>query len=154
MTNYEITLVIAPDMTEADAQKLEAKLHDSIAKKGGTIISHNSWGKHQLSYPISKHEFGYYASMIFALPADQIQELTNEIRLTAPIIRHLLISIDKEKVTLDDIRRGALIKEQLGQRTTDIPSTSRPRSTSRTGVTSRPTPPTAAPQPALSADFR
>lgn len=112
MNSYEITLVISPDMAEFEAQKAEAKINSSITKKGGNIINNNFWGKHELAYPIKGHEFGYFATTVFSMPGAAISELTSEIRLTPEILRYLVISLEKENIKVDDLKKMDLLKEQ------------------------------------------
>lgn len=112
MHNYELTIVISPEMVELDAQKLEAKIHNSITKKGGSIVNNNFWGKHELAYRLGKHEFAYFATAVFNLSGEAISELVSEIRLMPEILRHLVISLDKEKIKLEDLKKMELTREQ------------------------------------------
>ena len=112
MNHYEITFIVSPDMPEADAQKVESKIHSSIAKKGGSVISNDFWGKHEFAYPIRKHSAGYYTTAVFNLPPEHTSELVTEIRLMPEILRHLLISLEKEKVKVEDLKKMDLFREQ------------------------------------------
>lgn len=105
MTNYELTYIIPPDRAEFEAQKVEAIIHEHITKRGGTLISHDFWGKQQLAYPIKPHEFGYYATVIFALEPDKLEDFVKDLQLMPEVMRHLLISLDKEKIKLTDIKK-------------------------------------------------
>ena len=105
MVNYELTYIIAPDRAEFEAQKVEAAIHENITKRGGTLISHDFWGKQQLAYQIAKHDFGYYATMIFSAEPEVIEEFTTELQIMPEIIRHLLVSLDKEKIRLADVKK-------------------------------------------------
>jgi small subunit ribosomal protein S6 len=105
MTNYELTYIISPDRAEFEAQKVEATIHEAITKHGGNLISHDFWGKQQLAYHIGKHEFGYYATVIFAVEPEEIEEFLKDFQLMPEIMRHLLISLDKEKIKLADVKK-------------------------------------------------
>ncbi|MFH0905326.1 MAG: 30S ribosomal protein S6 [bacterium] len=117
LTNYEITVVVPADVSEADAQKVIAKLHDSITKKGGSVYSQDFWGKQRLAYPINKHEFGYYATLVFNLLPATMAELANEVRMMPEILRHLLISLDKEGIKPGSLKRVEPFREQAAPRT-------------------------------------
>lgn len=109
--NYEITLLISPETQEMDVQKIVAKLQNQIAQKGGRIFSTDMWGKQRLAYPIGKFEFGFYAALVFSYPTAGLNELTHDIKLMPEIIRHLALSLEKEGVTPETMKRTDPFKE-------------------------------------------
>jgi len=137
MNNYEITFIISPDMAEFEAQTIEAKIHGSVTKKGGSIISNNFWGKHEFAYSLRGHDLGYYATAVISLPPEDVNELTSEIRLMPEILRHLLISLNKEKIRVEDLKKMDLFREQ--------PTPVGRPTTRRAPVAIRPSAPVAAP---------
>lgn len=100
---YELTLLINPDLTEFDVQKVTDKFKKYITTHKGEILKDYSWGKKQLAYPINKSEFGYYHTLVFSITGDNIKELTKEIQLSPEVFRHLLISLEKEGITVDQL---------------------------------------------------
>lgn len=132
--NYEITLLISPETQEMDVQKIITKLQNQIAQKGGRIFSTDMWGKQRLAYPIGKFEFGFYAALVFSYPTAGLSELTHDIKLTPEVIRHLALSLEKEGITPETMKRVDPFKEApLNER-----STSASRSTAAAGHTSVP----------------
>ena len=91
MTNYELTYIISPDRAEFEAQKVETSIHENITKRDGNLISHDFWGKQQLAYNIDKHDFGYFATVIFSIEPEEIEEFLGEFQLMPEVMRHLLI---------------------------------------------------------------
>lgn len=110
--NYEVTLLISPETQEVDVQKLVTKLQNQIAQKGGRIFTVDLWGKQRLAYPIGKFEFGHYATLVFSHPAASFNELAHDIKLMPEVIRHLAISLEKEGLTPETIKRVDPFKEQ------------------------------------------
>ncbi|MFA5967295.1 MAG: 30S ribosomal protein S6 [Patescibacteria group bacterium] len=100
---YELAVVISPDLSEFDVQKIVDKVKISIASKGGSAQQEHTWGKKRLAYPIGKAEFGYYQTLIFDSPKEAIAEIDKDIRLTPEIIRHLIISLEKEGITAEQL---------------------------------------------------
>lgn len=100
---YELAVVVSPDLSEFDVQKIMDKGKTSISSKGGTIQKEHTWGKKRLAYPIGKVEFGHYQTLIFDSPKEAIAEIDKDIRLTPEIIRHLIISLEKEGVTAEQL---------------------------------------------------
>jgi len=139
LTNYEITFIVAPDVSDLAVQKLVAKIHDSISKKGGSIFSNDIWGKQRLAYPIQKHEFGHYITTLFTLPPEAPDALIAELRLMPEILRYLLISLDKEKIKPNELKRIEPFKERYAPRTAAAPAT---QVKSRTKTTPAPRPQT------------
>lgn len=137
--NYEITLLISPETQEMDVQKLLTKLQNQIAQKGGRIFSTDMWGKQRLAYPIGKLEFGFYATLVFAYPTSAITELTHDIKMMPEVIRYLTLSLEKEGLTPETMKRIDPFKEApLSDRpTSPTRSDSRP-TTSRTRRTTTP----------------
>lgn len=113
MNNYEITLVTTANMTEADAQNTVAKVASLITKAEGRIYAQGFWGKQRLAYPIGKHEYGYYATLIFTYPTEQIAAFNHDIQMLPETIRHLLISLDKENIRPESIKLLDPFKEQF-----------------------------------------
>ncbi|AKM85049.1 MAG: 30S ribosomal protein S6, small subunit ribosomal protein S6 [candidate division Kazan bacterium GW2011_GWA1_50_15] len=137
MNNYEITLVATTSMTETDAQNLVAKVASLIAKTEGRIYTQGFWGKQRLAYPIGRHEYGYYATMIFTYPPDQISNFNHEIQLMPDVIRHLIISLNKENIRPEDMKLIDPFKEQL----TPTRSAARPTATTRRAPATKPATP-------------
>jgi len=130
MTNYELTFIISSDMPEIEAQNITAKIAGLITKAEGRIYSQNFWGKQRLAYPIGKHEYGYYATMVFNYPSEQIATFNHDIQLMPETIRHLILSLDKEKIRPEDIKMIDPFKEQPTPiRTTTRPTTMATRRT-------------------------
>jgi small subunit ribosomal protein S6 len=137
--NYEVTLLISPETQEMDVQKLLTKVQNQIAQKGGRIFSTDMWGKQRLAYPIGKFEFGFYATLVFAYPTSAIAELTHDIKMMPEVVRYLTLSLEKEGLTPETMKRIDPFKEApLGDRpASPARSDSRPaapRTTRRTAA--------------------
>lgn len=100
---YELTLLLSPDLSEFDLQKIIDKIKATIGSEKGELIKEHAWGKKQLAYPIGKAEFGNYHTLVFTLPPAAIDELVKGLRLSSKIIRHLIISLDKEGIMPDQL---------------------------------------------------
>lgn len=100
---YELTLLINPDLTEFDVQKVIDKIKKNITSSKGEVVKEHSWGKKQLAYPINKAEFGYYHTIIFNAPGEIINGLIRELQLAPEIFRYLNLSLDKEGITVDQL---------------------------------------------------
>ncbi len=150
---YELAVVLSPDLSEFDVQKVMDKVKTSITSKGGAIQTEYTWGKKRLAYPIGKAEFGHYQTMIFDSPREAIAEIDKDIRLTSESIRHLIISLEKEGVTADQLFTpekeatliAALAKEKMEPSRPHQTRASRGRITPAVEITAVPEPETISP---------
>lgn len=92
MNNYEITVIIHPDLDdEATNQALE-KIKDWIVELGGKIEKIDSWGKRHLAYQIQKQNEGVYFLHHINLPTTAVVELERNLRILEPVIRYLIVA--------------------------------------------------------------
>ena len=94
MRNYELTVIINPDIAEEDVPQTMEKLSALIAKNGGEITDTDQWGRRKLSYPIGHHAEGNYVMMKLGLEPDKTTELENDLNLAEDYLRHLLLKAD------------------------------------------------------------
>lgn len=126
---YELTIIIASTLSEFDAQKAVDKIKASIASKGGEIISTSDWGKKKLSYVIKGNEYGFYYTFVLNLPVDATSPLTRELELAPEVLRYLVISIEKEGITPDQLFNpekeqqmiSSAVKEKLAPKEVALP---------------------------------
>lgn len=105
LSNYEMTFILRSDIQEMDVEKLVTRIQNSIATRGGQILSSDNWGKQRLAYPIGKNEFGYYTTLVFTMPKPAVADFERETKLTPEVIRHLIVSLDKENIRPEQLRR-------------------------------------------------
>ena len=120
---YELTLIISSDLSEFDAGKAADKIKASITSKGGEIINTSDWGKRKLAYLIKGNEFGFYQTFVFNLSPDAVATLTHELELDPIVLRYIVISLEKEGVTVDqlfnpekeELMLAVALKEKMAQ---------------------------------------
>lgn len=97
MRDYELTLVIDPDLTSEKQKKLVAKIKKEISDLKGKIEKTEEWGKKELAYPIKKKTLGYYFFIETELPEKAPTEIEKKIKLDEGIIRYLLVKSEGGK---------------------------------------------------------
>jgi len=93
LRDYELVLVISPEVAE---EKFEAMIDDVsqfITKKGGTISDIERWGKRRLAYPIIHFVEGSYVLARFKLRPAFGKELEANLRISEEVLRHLLVRL-------------------------------------------------------------
>ncbi len=103
INTYELTLLFNPDLSEFDLNKAIDKIKTLITSHKGNILQEHAWGKRPLAYPILKHEFGHYHTIVTELLAESVDAINKELQLNPEVIRHLLLSLNKEGVTIDQL---------------------------------------------------
>ena len=93
MSNYELVLIINPDVTEEEMPDFIAKLSELVSKVGGTVGEVSQWGRRQLAYPIKRATEGNYVLTKLNLKPTVTKDLEANFRLSGKILRHLLIKL-------------------------------------------------------------
>jgi small subunit ribosomal protein S6 len=92
MREYELMLVLHPDLDENALSELLKRVAGWIADDGGSIIKSDVWGKRELAYPIRKQTTGQYVLLTATLTAKFGAVLERNLRLMEPVMRFLLIA--------------------------------------------------------------
>lgn len=96
MRRYEVVFVLAPTLTEEEADQQIDAFSAVASEQGASVQDVAKWGKKQLAYPIDKHREGYYT--ILTLDESEgaaVAELERRFRVTDSVIRFLAIRIDE-----------------------------------------------------------
>ena len=69
MTDYEILLLLDPELAEERQTAIVGGVRTLIEKGGGTFDRHDPWGRRKLAYQIAKKEDGVYHLLTFSADA-------------------------------------------------------------------------------------
>ncbi len=69
MIDYEILLLLDPDLAEEPRRRSSRACVTLIEKGGGSFTRHDDWGKRKLAYEIDKKADGNYHLLLFSAPA-------------------------------------------------------------------------------------
>jgi small subunit ribosomal protein S6 len=94
MRQYELILVIQPDLEEEATTSAIERVKSLITDKGGQIQKTELWGSKQLAYEIRDFREGYYVFMIVEFEPELGVELKQTLKYIEPIIRYSLMKID------------------------------------------------------------
>ena len=89
MTEYEILLLLDPELAEEKQADVVARLRDMIEKGGGTFERHDVWGRRKLAYPIDKKEDGSYHLLTFSANAETLDEIGRVLKIDDDVMRHM-----------------------------------------------------------------
>ena len=94
LPDYELVLVISPEVAEEELEAAIDKVSQFVSGKGGSISGVERWGKKRLAYPIRHFVEGSYVLTRFKLGPAFGKELEANLRISEEVLRHLLIRLD------------------------------------------------------------
>jgi len=90
MRQYELILIVQPDLDEETTNDVIDRAKKMITDNGGEIIKTDLWGSKQLAYEIKDFKEGYYVYMDVELTPDYVAEFKNSIRYVESVIRYMI----------------------------------------------------------------
>jgi len=93
MPNYELVLIISPEVANEEVPAAVTRLGELVGKVGGSVADTTQWGRRKLSYPIKRFAEGNYVLAQLQLEPDSAKELESSLRMSGEIIRHLLVKV-------------------------------------------------------------
>lgn len=92
MRDYEVTVILRPDLEDGDLEKLIERLEGWLThgddESDKPVADH--WGHRSLAYPIRKYNDGYYILYNAKLDPEKITETERNITYLEDVIRHLV----------------------------------------------------------------
>ena len=95
MKNYELLTIIKPNMDAEEADKVVAKLEESIKALGGSVASVEKMGRKKLAHDIQNFRDGHYVALKLELAADKVAELKRQLSLNDNILRIMFLEASK-----------------------------------------------------------
>ncbi|GAB3794934.1 hypothetical protein GCM10028798_02820 [Humibacter antri] len=87
MHQYELMVILDPEIDERTVAPSLDKFLNVIRTDGGTIDKVDIWGKRRLAYEINKKSEGIYAVVDFTANSDSTQELDRQLNLSEAVMR-------------------------------------------------------------------
>jgi small subunit ribosomal protein S6 len=94
MRNYELIVIIQPDLDETAVTGVIEKVQGWISDSGGTVAKVDIWGKRRMAYAINKRQEGQYVLLEVNMKPTFSSELERNLRFLEPIMRYSLINRD------------------------------------------------------------
>ena len=96
MRNYELIMIISPEVEEEDMLATIEKVNEFITSKGGAVTEVEQWGRRKLAYPINRFREGNYILDRFKLDQGLTAELEASLQISEKVLRHLLVRLDEQ----------------------------------------------------------
>ena len=91
MTDYEILLMLDPEVPEERQSEIVARMREAIEKAGGTWSNHEPWGRRRLAYEIDHKGEGIYHLLTFECEAETLDEVSRVLKITDGVMRHMAV---------------------------------------------------------------
>ncbi len=89
MTEYEILLLLDPDLDEDRQSEIVARSRELVEKAGGSWNLHDIWGRRKLAYEIDHKADGSYHLLQFSCEPATLDEVSRVLRIDDGVMRHL-----------------------------------------------------------------
>lgn len=93
MRDYELVVILSPELAEEDLPAAIDRLSQLIVDRGGEVKDVDRWGRRKLAYPINKHLEGNYLVTQVRLEPDRTSDVEAGLRISEEVLRHLLIRV-------------------------------------------------------------
>ncbi len=89
MIDYEILLMLDPELSEEQQGVIIARTRELIETSGGTVDRHDAWGRRKLAYEINKKGEGTYHLLLFSCAAETLDEVSRVLKIDDTVMRHM-----------------------------------------------------------------
>ena len=91
MIDYEILLMLDPELPEGRAGEIVSRIRQSVEGDGGTWDAEDVWGRRRLAYEIDKKTDGDYRLLTFTCAPATLDEISRVLKITDGVMRHLAV---------------------------------------------------------------
>jgi small subunit ribosomal protein S6 len=110
--DYEILLLLDPELAEERQAEVIARVRDLIEKGGGTFERHDVWGRRKLAYEIDHKSEGSYHLLSFSTSAETLDEIGRVLKIDDAVMRHMATR-RPEGGPSEPVAVGALAREDV-----------------------------------------
>jgi small subunit ribosomal protein S6 len=90
MRNYELMVLLQPDLDEAAFNDVTSKINGWVTDSGGTVDKTDDWGIRRMAYQIHKQRDSHYVLFYLTIEPAAVKELERNIRFLEPVMRHMV----------------------------------------------------------------
>ena len=105
--DYELGLIINPEVSEEETDTVLERVRQIVANYGGQIVRENRWGRRRLAYPIERHRDGFYVFIDMILTPETVSELERTLKVSETVLRHMIKKRDPKAVQKEREEREA-----------------------------------------------
>src|SRR5919204_5050464 len=91
MIDYEILLMLDPELPDERQNEIVARVRENIERSGGKWGSQDVWGRRRLAYEIDHKAEGVYHLLTFDAEPDALAEVSRVLKITDGVMRHMAV---------------------------------------------------------------
>lgn len=95
MRNYEMVLVLKPDLTDEAQEGFVQKVTRWVTDKGGAISQTDKLGRKKLAYPLKASKEGIYVLSKFSAEPALVRDVEKSLKLSEEVLRHLVVKLEE-----------------------------------------------------------
>jgi small subunit ribosomal protein S6 len=92
VNDYEILLMLDPELPEERGNEVIARLRERVEGDGGKWLQHEPWGRRKLAYEIDHKSEGIYHLVLFSAAPETLAEIVRVLKITDGVMRHLAVN--------------------------------------------------------------
>jgi small subunit ribosomal protein S6 len=89
LNDYEILLMLDPDVPEDRHAEILARTQELVERDGGNWEAHDVWGRRRLAYEIDHKAEGVYHLLTFSCDPTALDEVSRVLKITDGVMRHM-----------------------------------------------------------------
>ena len=90
MNDYEILLLLDPELPEERQNEIVSRIREAV-ERDGRWEGHEPWGRRRLSYEIDHKPEGVYHLLTFETEPATLDEISRVLKITDGVMRHLAV---------------------------------------------------------------
>lgn len=91
MKKYELLATIKPNLDNDEADKVIAKIEESVSSLGGNVVDTDKMGRKKLAYDVKGFRDGFIAVLKINLEPDKVAEFKRQLKLNENVIRTMFM---------------------------------------------------------------
>ncbi len=97
MKKYELLATIKPNLDNDEADKVIAKIEESVSSLGGSVVDTDKMGRKKLAYDVKGFRDGFIAVLKINLEPDKVVEFKRQLKLNENVIRTMFVEQEAVK---------------------------------------------------------
>ena len=91
MIDYEILLMLDPELPDERQNEIVTRVRENIERAGGSWNGHDAWGRRKLAYEIDHKADGVYHLLTFEATPEALEEVSRVLKITDGVMRHIAV---------------------------------------------------------------
>lgn len=101
MREYEVTIIIQPEISEEGSATILGRLDEVLNASSSIRLLCDDLGKRKLAYEINRFQKGHYHLLSFLDAGPVVPELERILRLEESVLRFLTVKVDEQVTDID-----------------------------------------------------